>query len=389
MNGRLISYSLESLAATLPGGVGNDELTAYLRQADWVIFNLLDAPPGDNHTAILHRFIAERQDLLRDKQVIVFAFNAPYYLDSTEISKLSAYYCLYGKTAPYVDVAARLLFRELTPGGVLPVSVPGIGYDLLSFTAPDPDQIIQISLEPLILATSAPDTTLEPTATPNFHIGDTVSIRTGTILDHNGHPVPDGTGVRFNITTGGDNNLIRQLETTTQDGIAVASFTIDREGVLEVRAESEPARTSVVLQLSVVGGGLTITIVAPTPDGGVTPVPGPVETPVPQPESPFAAGRPGVLGWFLLIAVLLLTATPVYLLIRRWINLLWGVRSTLAALLGGLIVYLFFALGIPPAKDLLAGRGWIALAESLLIGVLAGVAGAAVWYAISRQSRKK
>jgi len=389
MNGRLISYTLESLAATLPGGGGNDELTAYLRQADWVVFNLLDAPPGETHTTVLHRFMAERQDLLRGKQVIVFAFNAPYYLDSTEVSKLTAYYCMYGKTAPFIDVAARLLFRELTPDGVLPVSVPGIGYDLLSSTAPDPEQVIQISLDVLSPATPSSDTTLEPTATPNFHIGDTVGVRTGMIVDHNGHPVPDGTGVRFNITTGGDNSLIRQLETTTQDGVAVASFTIDRDGVLEVRAESEPALTSVVLQLSVVGGGLTVTIVAPTPAGGITPEPDPVGVPESNSDTPFPTGRPGVLGWFILVAVLLMAATPVYLVSRQVINLLWGIRFTLLALLGGLVVYSLFAVGIPPAKSILAGHGWVALAESLFVGILVGVASAGIWYAVSKSMKKE
>ncbi len=62
--------------------------------------------------------------------MIVFAFNAPYFLDLTDISEITAYYCLYSKSPPFVEVAARLLFRELTPAGILPVSVQGIGYDL-------------------------------------------------------------------------------------------------------------------------------------------------------------------------------------------------------------------------------------------------------------------
>ena len=40
------------------------------------------------------------------------AFDAPYFLDSTEISKLSAYYGVYSRTGAFVDAAARALFLE-------------------------------------------------------------------------------------------------------------------------------------------------------------------------------------------------------------------------------------------------------------------------------------
>ena len=44
---------------------------------------------------------------------MVFAFNAPYYLDATDISKLTAYYAFYSKINPFIDVAARILFQEV------------------------------------------------------------------------------------------------------------------------------------------------------------------------------------------------------------------------------------------------------------------------------------
>jgi len=67
------------------------------------------------------QLLSERQDLLRNKNIVVFAFNAPIS-GRTDISKLTAYYCLYSKSAPFVEVAARLLFKELSPQGDLPVS---------------------------------------------------------------------------------------------------------------------------------------------------------------------------------------------------------------------------------------------------------------------------
>ena len=41
---------------------------------------------------------------------------------------------------------ARALFQEFTPAGALPVSVDGINYDLITRTAPDPRQVIQVQL---------------------------------------------------------------------------------------------------------------------------------------------------------------------------------------------------------------------------------------------------
>ena len=58
------------------------------------------------------RLLSERPGLLRNKKVIVFAFNAPDYLDATDISKLTAYYALYSETPEFVEVAARILFNE-------------------------------------------------------------------------------------------------------------------------------------------------------------------------------------------------------------------------------------------------------------------------------------
>jgi beta-N-acetylhexosaminidase len=93
------------------------------------------------------RFLSERQDLLREKRIILFSFTAPYHFDATDISKLSAYYALYSKQPAFVDVAARLLYQELTPLGFSPVTIPGTGYDLIEVTSPNPDQVIPLSLD--------------------------------------------------------------------------------------------------------------------------------------------------------------------------------------------------------------------------------------------------
>src|SRR5690606_1324428 len=134
-----------------------------------------------------------------NKRVIVFAFGAPYYLDATDISKLTAYYALYSKTDPSVEVAARILFQDLfaAGSGSLPVSVAGVGYDLDIATSPDMNQIITLVIDSPGVPVEPDLGTLEPTPAPVFRVGDTIPLRTGVIYDRNNTPVPDGTTVRF------------------------------------------------------------------------------------------------------------------------------------------------------------------------------------------------
>ena len=95
--------------------------------------------------AALSEFLAKRSDGLRDKRLVVFAFAAPYYLDTTEISKLTAYFGVYAHTAPFLETAVRALFREFTPVGAPPVTVTGINYELINQLEPNPGQIISLS----------------------------------------------------------------------------------------------------------------------------------------------------------------------------------------------------------------------------------------------------
>lgn len=376
---RLSAYSFEYLPTVLDGNGGN-AFEGDLRSADWIVISMLDADPASPNLTILRRFLSERQDLLRSKRTVVFAFGAPYYLDATDISKLTAYYGIYSRSGPFVDVAARLLFQELTPGGALPVSVEGVGYDLLFATSPDPSQVINLYLELPVAETGGGTATLEPTSTPVFRIGDTITVRTGVILDHNQNPVPDGTGVRFTLSASGEGGLIQEVNALTFQGVARASFRIDRPGLLELRAVSEPATTSVVLQLNVSSDGLQVTLVAPTPEPPVlTPSPtGADETETVRPPL-FSDGRLGVAGWLLFVLILSAMGYLTFWIGVRLDSLLWGVRWTLCAVLGGTLAYLYLALGLPGGTGLVsAGRGW-AIAGVVLLGIAAGGLGGWVW----------
>jgi beta-N-acetylhexosaminidase len=322
---RLSSYSFDDLASYLAGKTPpylQDDLSG----AGWVIFSLTGS--GRNQQQVISSFLSGQQDLLRTKHVILFAFGAPYYLDATDISRLTAYYALYSQQPPFVEVAARLLFQELTPSGASPVSIPGLGYDLIKVTTPDPNQIIPLILD----ITAAPISTNVPTPVstpvPLFKIGDTIAIRTGVIKDHNGQPVPDGTVAHFSMNlTGEGGGILQQADAVTTQGVARVSFGLDKPGLLQIRVTSEPALVSDVLQLDVSSGGqpAAVTVIVPQLTPGAPP-----QTPsTPQPvEDTFITpqGAPRFIAWLLITLMLLAGAVLVYFAGIRVESMRWGIR---------------------------------------------------------------
>jgi len=378
----LTSYTFDDMASVLEGGSGNAALVSDLGQSGWVVISMLDADPAQSQAAVLRRFLSERQDLLRNKRVVVFAFNAPYYLDATDISKVTAYYGLYSKSAPFVEVAARLLFQELTPAGALPVSVPGIGYDLLSATAPDPGQVIQLYLDlpPAPAPAATPTGTPEPTATPYFRVGDTVTVRTGVILDHNQHPVPDNTGVRFSLILSGEGGVVQQVDAATVGGVARASFSIDRAGLLEIHASSDPATTSVMLQLDITSEGISVTVIAPTSaTEPVTPTPALVPTPEESSNSAISEGYPGFGGWITMVLFLGGLAYLALWLGGKAISRRWGLRWAFCVILGGLLAYNYLAFGLPGSAAWIKAYGLTGIVGIVILGAALGFAGGWLW----------
>ena len=128
------------------GNSSQESLLENLQTADWVIFNTVEIDPTHPETSALQRILAERPELLTGKHVIVFAMGSPLYLDATNISKVTAYYALYCKHTAFFEVASRVLMKELTPTGALPVSYNAVGYNLITMTAPDPNQVINLHL---------------------------------------------------------------------------------------------------------------------------------------------------------------------------------------------------------------------------------------------------
>lgn len=373
----LMDYIIHPSPTTPPEGtpLPPHPVEAALGQADWVLFAMLDITDRIPQSAALRRFLAERADLLRGKKVVVFAFAAPYYLDTTEIAKLSAYFGLYSHAEPFVEAAVRALFTEFPFKGAPPVSVAGVNYNLITQTQPDPNQVIQVAIVPEEEAGGTP----QP---PQIYQGDALRLRTSVIVDHNGHPVPDGTPVEF-IFTYPQEGLERTVSVTTLDGVAESVVTLDRTGQLQISVRAEPVPRAVRMEMDIRPGEPAV-VVPITPTPSPTPLPTPTPTPAPTPAAtPVPAGETdqgerhglGGVGWLDLVEGL---AVPLGLAVlgyaglwRRNRDLSQALRGALWALAGGLAAYVALALELPGVEW--AGR----MAGQWRAGIL-GAIGAAV-----------
>jgi beta-N-acetylhexosaminidase len=385
----LSSYSFDDLSAMLDLSQADLQLESDLIRAHWIVMVILGDSGNVSSQQVLKRFLNTRPDLFQQKRLVLFALNAPYYLDATNISKLTAYYCLYSKISPFIDTAAYLLFGELRASGASPVSVAGIGYNLNIALFPDPAIPIPLEVEltqgqPVITTTA----TLEPTPAPEFHVGDVIPLIAGVILDHNGNPVPDGTPVDFLFTYGSEANSTRQ-SAYTQNGIARITYSVTSSGMLELIAESENAR-SVPLRFDIPSPTGEIITPSPTPQPSETttlipptPTPEPVATPIPGEPKP----SPGLGDW---IIAVLFTSSIAYALYRlAALNGLvrWGVRTSFLSLICGLLAYTYMAIRLPGSEALLELSVSGSVIIACLIGSILGLCIAIVWRAIVEERK--
>lgn len=364
------------------------QVAEWLDRADWIIFAMLDIVPEVPESSVVKTFLAQRPDLASTKKVIVMAFNAPYYLDATETSKVAAYYGLYSKVGPFVDVAVRALFREITPRGASPVSIRSLGYDLTVQTQPDPGQVIALSvgtIESGGLATPSPEV---------LKIGTTLRLRAGPILDHNGNIVPDGTVAQFRRSYPAEGLELPPLTATTRRGMAEVDLPLDHVGQLEISVSAEPATRSIKLQITIPQGGTppAVATVAPPPATPTpTPVP-PTETPTPTLPPPTStvsptppptpalpnrnAGHPGLGSLLVVLGGLSLVGAGGFWWGRNGgASLAGAIRLLLLSWLGGLIGYNYFALGLPGTEALAGSWGSWGVVALAWGGAVAAVGG--------------
>ncbi len=394
----LSSFTMADLAAYLgqapPAGYGlalapSETFGPALESADWLIFSTLGSSQGIYGSNALKLMLDRRPDLAQRAKLVVFAFGVPYDLDATDLSKIDAFYGLYAKSAPFVDVAARLLFQEITPTGAPPVSVSGIGYDLIEITSPDPEQTIALEARP------AGSTGTPSPLEQGYVVGDVIQLSTGVIVDHNGHPVPDGTVVEFELGYPAEGITPMILRATTVNGVAQTELTLERLGLLTISATSDPARTSQILQVNVQEGvPAFVTVIAPTPAPTLprtetSAPPAPTATPGAASGSEGRGGdRLGMGDLVLGLGAIGLIAWGIDRLGRRSeVGAGQRLRWMLCAAVGGLLAYNYLGLDLAGSVEVLDGLGWAAAPALAAFGSLLGVAAGIGWYWWERRAR--
>jgi len=344
----------------------------------------------------LKRFLDQRADSLRGKKLIVFAFNAPYFLSDTEIGKLTAYYGLYSKVGPFLETAVRTLFRERQPAGSLPVSVTGVNYELSRELEPDPARPF-----PLHLLLPDPETNnpveIDPaTGVIDLQVGDTVIVEAGPVLDHNGHMVPDGTPVEFIFLDQQAGVELPRRQAPAADGMASTQLTIERAGTFQISASAGNGANASAAIILTIGGeeGAILATATPTftptptltptathtPTPTATPTPKPTNTPVaavapsptPDPGADKTSGRVN-LGAFAIALIANLLAMTLHYLLGGGVALPRQsvARNILISIIGAQTLYILYALAWLPGSDILQTA--IGPAGALLVTFVGGL----------------
>lgn len=332
-------------------------------EADWIIFAMLDVDAEQHaHSNVVKRFLRQRSEDLASKNIAVFALNAPYFLDATEISKLNAYYGVYSKTQPFLEGAVRALFRAYSPEGAPPVSVAGTRFaSLTERLAPDPARPLDLRIltadgTPIVESGQAPETP------PVISAGDQVRLQAGPVLDYNGNPVSDGRTVDFVLSFEGDESAPRVESAAVRNGMASRDLLMERGGLLRVMAQAGAAAAGEPLAISVQGATVQagsapvsetapVSVVAEASDALAEPVSGSTEQAAAvEIEAPEPIGLAS-----LIIALLTIVATLSMLLIAqvRVIPRRALVHSMLWAVNCGLLAYILYGLGLMP------GAAWL------------------------------
>jgi hypothetical protein len=189
--------------------------------------------------------------------------------------------------------------------------------------------------------------------------------------------------VKFAFQYDGD-TVPKIQEAMTLDGVARTEFVLDKVGRLLIRASSEPALDSTVLEITIgESGSAVVATVVPTPTPTVTPIPTPTRTPTPT-LTPTATPLPGAVEAFLvhkprnaqwgelllaLIAVGAIGGGGYWAARQRRDDLARALRVGLWCAVGGLIGYVYFSLGLPGSDILRAGlSNWAVLLIVLVSG---------------------
>lgn len=382
------SYSFRDLTNLLDFPSESEQMVTDLYNANWIIIASLGLSSERPYSDALTRLLSERQDLLQDKKIIVFSLGAPYYLDATNISKISAYFALFTKLSSSLDVAARILFKEFpNPPGSLPVSVPGINYDLISATSPDPNQsfLIYVGTKPDLISTS--ESASSNALPPVYRVEDLIDLYTEIILDHNGNPVPDGTPVNFILTTKGISSPLPQV--TTINGSALTSFLVQEPDNIIVHAESSLA-SSISIEIRILGD-IEITVTENTEE---TPEIIPDASPTaseaqnnldPLPPSNLDTVNPVWKLWLFSLILMVIISLIAYRLGAIAGMVREGIIRGISSIIGGLFIYNYVLLNLPGIEQLFPdGLSTLSVGIIVSIGSLSGWALAFIYQQVMK-----
>ncbi len=339
-----------------------------ISDSNWLIFAMLDVDPTQQtNSDIVKQFLHDRSEQLSGKHVIVFALNAPYFLDATEISKLTAYFGVYSKTQPFLESAVRALFRSYPPIGAPPVDVPGTRFgSLTERLKPDPSRPLElhVMLGDQEVAPSGANETQRP-----LNAGDTIRLRVGPVLDYNGQPVHDDTLVNFQVKYQSEPTALIIDPVATRNGIAMRDILLDRPGGLLLSASSEAAATSKTMMVNIQGQAienttvptqtLTATVLTSVATNTITstPVLSPTVAPPNPNATPPSADTASTIQRVNLITLVIALLTIVITLSLLLIVQIWIlprhtlVRSMLWATIFGLLAYILYGVGAIPGSN--------------------------------------
>ena len=344
-------------------------LEAEILNASWLIFAMLDVDVANYDSSdAVKRFLRQRSDRLPGSKLVVLALNEPYFFDSTEIGKMTAFLGVYSKTQPFLEAAVRALFRAQTVSGAPPVSVPGTRFsNLVERLEPDPNQRIGLTLlnEDIIIEEGEGDEVV--VTQTDLSLGDSLELQAGPILDRNGNTVPDGTPVNFRLIYEGEELAIQSSPVATRGGLARKSVLLERTGALLIAVNSVEASSSTEIRVRIADPDVAsdrTQIVVTNPERVVTPPSTQASLPTAEAPTTGAASTPAgevdpeaveidissltiamvtqlvVLG---LLLVVLVQVMPRQLLVQR---LLW-------AMLVGWAAYILYGV------DVIPGGVWI------------------------------
>jgi beta-N-acetylhexosaminidase len=370
----LRSFSFSQLIDLLNEEGDNFSFLNDIDRSSWIVFVMQDITEDRPASIALKRFLSERPDLISGKRILVFAANGPNYLDSTDISKVNAYFGLFSTIPPYIDIAARVLFKEIArPSGSLPISVPGVGYDLILATSPDPSQSINLMLdipEWTLLEDISPSENLP---IPGYRVGDAIPLITNKILDTNNNPVPNNTPVQVIVTINGE--PAPGIATTTSDGIFQTEYIVNQSGTISVQVQSGLAFSNILIF------EIPEPEITPQPSPTITPTDTPTLEPTPTtiPPTPTPTQTPIVEGsdmrlddWFGAVAVAIFVGWGASRTGTLLGKVRWGIRWGFAGFIGGLISYTYVVLKLPGSDVILSISETWALVAAAFLGAVAG-----------------